>query len=342
MNIYDIARLAGVSPSTVSKVINGRTEIGEETKSRIQAIIQQYGYVPKISANTPTNIGVFTHLDNLFTSSYLNELLAGISEYFFPRDFGLLMLPAEQTHLDRKRFQVFCHKQRLAGGVFLDLVYDEGYVEQIAGVVPLVTINAEFQGEDLYAVMSDDYKGCTQAVEYLVSMGHRRIAFGTIGLNHFSHKLRMQAYKDVLTKHGIPIDNRLIFLVTRDFETIYDNWDDMNIMPTAIVALNDQEALKIMSFLQSRNREVPRDMSIVGFDNYSFAEHLSPQLTTVRQPLHDVSKQAATILYERILHSNRQFDRKYMFEEELIVRRSVADIRNTEAAAHWTPRAIGE
>ena len=143
----------------------------------------------------------------------------------------------------------------------------------------------------------------------------------------------MQAYKDVLTKHGIPIDNRLIFLVTRDFETIYDNWDDMNIMPTAIVALNDQEALKIMSFLQSRNREVPRDMSIVGFDNYSFAEHLSPQLTTVRQPLHDVSKQAATILYERILHSNRQFDRKYMFEEELIVRRSVADIRNTEAAA---------
>lgn len=99
VNIYDIARLAGVSPSTVSKVINGRNEIGEETKSRIQAIIQQYGYVPKISANTPTNIGVFTHLDNLFTSSYLNELLAGISEYFFPRDFGLLMLPAEQTHL---------------------------------------------------------------------------------------------------------------------------------------------------------------------------------------------------------------------------------------------------
>lgn len=333
MNIYEIAKLANVSTSTVSKVINGKDDVGVETKNRVLSIMKEHGYKPKISANLHNNIGIFfrTSQGNMFTSSFLNELLAGISEYFFTRDYGLLMMPTDKIPVDRKNFRVFCHKQRMAGGIFLDLTTDDNYIEQIDGVVPLVTINAKFQGEQLYSVMSDDYSGCTQAIKYLISMGHRRIAFGTAGMDFLSHQMRLQAYKDVLTCNGIDVDSRLIFSTyysERDFEMIYENWKKFDIMPTAIVAINDQEALKIMSLLKAWSLKIPQDMSIVGFDNYSFVEHLSPPLTTVRQPLNEVSKQAASILYACITHGNKGLKRQYMLDEELIIRRSVADIRN--------------
>lgn len=332
MNIYEIAKLSNVSTSTVSKVINGKDDVSAETKNRILSIMKENGYKPRISASLHNNIGIFfrTSQGNMFTSSFLNELLAGISEYFFTRDYCLLMMPTDKMPVDRKNFRVFCHKQRMAGGIFLDLSNDDNYIEQIDGIVPLVTINARFRGEQLYSVVSDDYSGSAQAVEYLISMGHKRIAFGTSGMNFLSHQMRLQAYKDVLSRHDIPIDNRLIFSTyqsERDFKLVYEKWEKLDIMPSSIVAINDQEALKMMSFLKAWSVKIPQDISIIGFDNYSFVEHLSPPLTTVRQPLNEISKRAASILYECITHGGQGIPQQYVLDEELIVRRSVADIR---------------
>ncbi len=333
MNIYEIAKLANISTSTVSKVINGKDDVSAGTKNRILSIMKENDYKPKISASVHNNIGIFfrTSQGNMFTSSFLNELLAGISEYFFTRDYCLLMMPTDKIPVNRKNFRVFCHKQRMAGGIFLDLSSDDNYIEQIDGVVPLVTINARFQGEQLYSVISDDYSGCTQAVSYLINMGHRRIAFGTSGMNFLSHQMRLQGYKDVLTHNGIDVDSRLIFSTyqsEREFKMVCEKWKSMDIMPSAIIAINDQEALKIMSFLKAWSVKIPQDMSIVGFDNYSFVEHLSPPLTTVRQSLSEVSRQAASILYACITNGNQDIQRQYVLDEELIIRRSVANIRN--------------
>ncbi|MDR1692705.1 MAG: LacI family transcriptional regulator [Oscillospiraceae bacterium] len=329
MSIYDIAKLAGVSVSTVSKVINKRGVVAESTKNRVMSVMMEHDFRPKIGVNELTNIGLFSHVGNIFTSAFLNELLAGITEYFFERNYGVLLLPTDRIPRDRRAFRIFCHKERLAGGIFLDLATTEDYVKQIDGVVPLVTVNSRHQGEMLYSVLSDDYDGCTQAIEYLFRMGHRRIAFGTTGTNYLSHRMRLQAYRDVLRDHELEPDERLIFSVFRDFSAVYDGWLKAELAPTAIVTINDQEALRLISLLKARGLRIPSDISVVGFDNYSFVEQISPPLTTVRQPLYEVSRQAASIIYTYVTEGPKRLKPEYVLSQELIVRSSVADIRGS-------------
>ncbi len=335
MNIYEIAALADVSVSTVSKVINGKSEISETTRNHVLQIMKDNNYQPKISTNTPNNIAVFFRptQGNPFQSPYIEELLRGLSDYFFSRDYNLLVLSSEKIPLDKKDFQVFCHKQRIAACVFLTLTTDDNYIEQIAGPVPIAVINADFSGENLFSVMSDDYAGALQAAEFLFSMGHRRIAYCVSELRFLSHQMRMKAYRQTLEKHGVPFDERLVYsclISEKDFCTTFENWERQGITPTAIMAVDDMEALKMMSYLKSMGKKIPQDVSIIGFDNYSFVEHLSPPLTTVRQPIYDVSRQAAAVLFSCISGSGSNLQRKFMLSGSLVVRRSVADIRGTD------------
>lgn len=333
MNIYEIAKLANVSPSTVSKVINGKDEISDATKKLVLEVIREYDFHPRISTNISDKIGVFFRKSeySVFTSPYMNTLLIGLSDYFFDWGYDLLLMPSNKIPVDKQRFRVFCHKQRMGGGVFLDLHAEDDYVQKIDGIIPMVTINAQFAGEQMYSVSSDDYSGACKAMQLLLDMGHRRIGFAYIDPHYQAHSQRLKGYKDMLTKNGIAVDNDLLFDASitseRQFQMIVENWERMGKLPTAIIAMNDQEAIKIISYLRGMGRRIPEDMSIIGFDNYPYLEHESPPLTTVAQPIYDLGKNAAMILCKCLNNrANEIGGPNCVLEETLIVRRSVSGI----------------
>ena len=333
MNIYKIAELAGVSPSTVSKVINNKGNISEGTRIRIMKIISQNNFQPRICSNISSNIAVFYRKSqgDIFSSSYASAALSGISNYFFDKEQNLLLINTDKIPTDRNQFQVFCHRNHIEGAIFLDLKVIDDYVTQIDGIIPFVILNVEFSGEDIYCIGPDDFQGAYDAMQYLFDMGHQRIAFSLLDQQYLSHIQRFEAYKTALSERGISLVPHHIFDETKiketSFRMLYDSWKQKGDVPTAIFCTNDDTAVALSSFLRLFGIRVPEDISIIGFDDYSYSIHLSPALTTVHQPIYQIGFMAAQIIDDHINSKNTVHkDTNIKLAEELIIRHSVQKI----------------
>ena len=331
MSIYTIAKLAKVSPSTVSKVINGKEGVGEQTREIILKIIREQEYTPKISANKANSIALFMRPEgNVFESEYLTRTLRGLSDKFFEKGYDMQLISSYKVPKDKNEFKVFCHTQRILACVFMDLKLDDHFVSNIAGVVPIVTINRKAQGEDVYSLSSNDYEGSRQAMRYFHEMGHTKIAFVTLDLSFKSHKERYAAYCDSLKEFNIPYKEDYIFdeVTFSKLKLTIENLEQRNDLPTAILCMNDQEAIKTITVLNDLNKRVPEDISVVGFDDYDFSEHMTPQLTTVRQQIYEMGNKAASIIIDRttqkIVYDKNNAD--FTFDTRLNVRRSVKNL----------------
>ena len=331
MNIYTIATMAGVSPSTVSKVINNKGNISEETRQRVLEIIAQNGFQPRICSNAASNIGVVYRESqgDPFSSSFVSSLLSGISNFFMETEHNLLLLGAERLPRKRDQLQVFCHRNHLDGIIFLDLKNKDHYVLELDGIVPMVMLSVDLPESDTrLSLRPNDYQGAKRAMDYLIRMGHRRIACAVLDQEYRSHEQRLQAYVDALKENGIPYEPMYAFddskFDERSFRILYDSWKQLDMLPTEIFCSNDDTAILLLSHLRSMGLSVPQDISIVGFDDYPYSSHLTPALTTVHQPIRELGQQAArSIEYYSRHRCFSPEDRTFSVSDELIIRHSV-------------------
>ena len=329
MTIYEVAREAGVSTATVSRVINNHRHVRETTRLRVEAAMRDLGYVANrqargLAGGRSRVIGLLVYE---LGSSYFNQLIRGIDAATAQIGYDLMLYT---THARRETEAQ--HAAELASGpadglIFVLAVEIDSYVDRLRRQhVPYVLLDHDRDVPDSTFVTAANRRGAKDAIEHLISLGHRRIGFitGTPGTS--SARERLSGYRDALREAHLESESSLVvkgdFLETRGYQATMEllALDDR---PTAIFTSADTAAFGAVKAARASGLKVPRDISIVGFDDIPEASLVMPPLTTVRQPLQEMGATAVRLL-RRLMDEPDATPRRTELLTELIVRKSSA------------------
>ncbi|MCB2355792.1 LacI family DNA-binding transcriptional regulator [Clostridium estertheticum] len=340
MNSIDIAKIAGVSRSTVSRVINNYDNVPDETRKKIQQIIKENNYVPHASARMLAGvknriIGLFiidmkadTNGKQVTSSSYFTPFTGSVIENASKMGYNVLVSIVSKQK-DYKKVKEIFYNKTVSGGIFIGEKNGEPEIKEIinSGCRVALLDQAVKSDEEVYnkciIVNADNYYGAYKATNYLIGLGHSRIAH-IVGISeNLSGIERFNAYKNALTDAGIAVKSNLI--VKGDF-TINGGYNATQKLlqkeiPTAIFCGNDMMAIGAMQAIEEANLNVPEDISIVGFDDIEVARYINPTLTTVRMKLLEMASIATNTLITSI-ESNSNFSANYTLPIDLIERNS--------------------
>ncbi|NNU77140.1 LacI family DNA-binding transcriptional regulator [Clostridium estertheticum] len=340
MNSIDIAKIAGVSRSTVSRVINNYDNVPDETRKKIQQIIKENNYVPHASARMLAGvknrvIGLFiidmktdTNGKQVTSSSYFTPFTGSVIENASKMGYNVLVSIVSKQK-DYKKVKEIFYNKTVSGGIFIGEKNGEPEIKEIinSGCRVALLDQAVKSDEEVYnkciIVNADNYYGAYKATNYLIGLGHSSIAH-IVGISeNLSGIERFNAYKNALTDAGIAVKSNLI--VKGDF-TINGGYNATKKLlqkeiPTAIFCGNDMMAIGAIQAIEESNLNVPQDISIVGFDDIEVARYINPALTTVRMKLLEMASIATNTLITSI-ESNSNFSANYTLPIDLIERNS--------------------
>lgn len=338
--IKDIAQAVGVSCTTVSNVIHGRSgRVSEETRIRINEAIDKLGYVPNMSARSLVSrsskvIGVISHLtphnDESIVADPFHSAFIGSIERILSNNGYYLMLRTVQTTSELLSFL----RNWNVDGLFFTGVFQDEFYQAIADInIPIVLIDSYItntSSSNIYNIGLEDYKGGYTATRYLINHGHKNIAFTSPPIReHGVVYERLQGYKKALSEASIPFRPELIFERELDVETTIAlgcsiaKRDDI----TAIFSTADIMAAGIMAGIHQSGRKIPDDISIVGFDNINLCKLTSPNLTTIHQDASLKGKLAVEILID-LLEKKPVKSREIILPIKLVERDSVKNLNN--------------
>ena len=299
MTITDVARVAGVSVATVSKVINARYGVAAGTVERVQGVIDDLGYESSIVARSlrshRTNvIGVLVAEFEPFST----EILKGASTAIAGTGYELLAYSGGGSHSPKVGWERR-YLSRLGGTLIDGAILVTPTVVDIRAEFPVVSIDPHAGPADLPTVDSDNFAGAVIATGHLVELGHRRIGYIGGRPDLESSRLREQGYRAALAAGGIEVDPELMRVGDFRRETSYGPARELLTLPdrpTAIFASNDLTAIGTLEVAAELGLRVPEDLSVVGFDNIPESALTTPPLTTVSQPLQRMGAEAINML----------------------------------------------
>ncbi len=327
ITIMDVAQEAGVSYSTVSRVVNNKNVVEEGTRVRVMQAIEKLGYVANRQARSLA--GGASQIVGLLVrdlgTGYIGEIIRGIDDELAKAHYDL-MLYTTHRHLRDESDYVSIMTQGLADGLLLVLPRQpEAYLTTLRERnFPYVLIDHQGIAEDESAVAVENWQGGFVATQYLIEQGHRRIGFVTGNLKMGCAREREAGYRAALAQYGLPVDETLIQegnFFQSDGYAAGEALLRLPTPPTAIFASNDVMAFGVMEIVRERGFKIPDDVSIVGFDDIPQAAYVHPSLTTVRQPLEEMGRAAARNLLTLIEDSDYAPQRVEL-PVELIVRES--------------------
>lgn len=299
--INDIARLAGVSKKTVSRVINRSPLLNEETREKVEAVIRETGYVPNPQARALAlgrNFLIGIIHDNPNAQMILN-MQQGILEALRDTEFEMVVRPVDRgsaTMMDDVRS--FITRQRLYGIVILPPISENDELAKLCEELGCryVRMGSAKLDDELHMVASNDRDAVAEATRYLVEQGHRRIGLVAGPHGFRSARERREGFEKALEEAGIKLPRSLVADGQYTFEsgiTATESLLDQSPRPTAIFASNDEMAAGALYAARVRGIAVPEDLSIVGFDDTPIASRVWPPLTTVRWPITAMGRSAA-------------------------------------------------
>lgn len=302
--INDVARIAGVSKKTVSRVINRSPLLNDDTRKRVEDVIAELGYVPNPQARALAlrrNFLIGLIHDNPNAQMVLN-VQQGLLEVLRDTEFELIVHPVDRgspTMVDGIR--QFLERQRPYGVMFLPPISEN---DQLAAVCREIGCRYVRMGsapldDPPHMVASNDREAVRGAVEHLIAAGHRHIGL-IAGPHGFRSAFERQSgYEEALRAAGLPVQRTLIVQGDYRFESgmrAAEQLLDLAPRPTAVFSSNDEMAAGVFHVARQRGLDVPRDLSIVGFDDTPIASHIWPPLTTVRWPIATMARAAAVKL----------------------------------------------
>ncbi len=331
VNIFDVAKYAGVSPATVSRVINNHPNVRKETRQKVEQAIKDLNYHPNISAQrlaggkSRTIAVVLPHYEGVFYSYYALEILRGIG------------VVCDSLELDLLLYVVTRHKKTLpvaAGGViFADTISQYDCLKNTIEMgIPTVVMNTVIEDLPVNCFAIDNRGGARDAVEYLISLGHTKIAHITGDLKTQASVDRLMGYKEAMLKAGLSVPSE--YIQEADFSRLsarvaVDKLIRCKNKPTAIFVASDEMALEVIFTLREHGINVPRDVSVVGFDDSPAALQSPVPLTTVKQPLLEMAREAVEELYRimenkegRHIYMSHIAPHKIYLHTELVIRSS--------------------
>jgi LacI family transcriptional regulator len=327
MNSKDIAKIVGVSRSTVSRVINNYPDIPPATREKVLKAIKEYNYYPNASARRlagmkSSTLGLFIidirdnekphHViekneDLLYGNSYFSPFINAFIDQSNKAQYHVLVSTVYSSDELWKIQSAFCEK-RIDGAVIIGS--SKADYKKIVEIMDkdfiMVAVDLVVEEEDMGTVLSvnvNNYGGVSDAVEYFIELGHRDIGIITGDLSKFSGKVRFDSFKHVLSRHCLPLDND--FIAYGDF-TEYSGYEGMKKIlasekkPTAIFVSNDTMAIGAYRAIKERGLKIPEDISVIGFDNSYISQYMSPPLTSVNVSLPETAKCSIDLLLESI------------------------------------------
>lgn len=330
--IREIAEIAGVSIATVSRVVNGRGEVSDETRELVQRVVRERGYTANRSARglSAGRTGLIGGTVPMVHYPYFSNLVAGVAEALYEQDMRLVLCPTLHEHEREVTLLERLLHGTTDGAVIIlpeessdeleDLV-NHGY--RFVVVDPLVPLN-----ERIPAVSAAHTAGAAQAMKHLLSLGHRRIGAITGPGGGKATVDRRRGYFAALAEAGIAPDPELE--VESNFEVpggtaAAAHLLDLPEPPTAIFAFNDNMAIGTVRAARARGLRVPEDLSVIGFDDLGEASIVTPALTTIRQPLAEMGRMAVSLLV-RLLDNQRLEALHVELATRLVVRDSTAPL----------------
>lgn len=325
--IREVSRRARVSPSTVSRVLNGTVPVSETIKRRVLEAVEALNYQPNTFARglvTNRSGGVGVAINEL-TSPFYGAIVRGIEAVI--EDAGMhLLVSSGHAEAKREREAIEFLRQRRSDALIVQVeaLDDEALLEWARDETPLVIIGRlvpELAGRCIHL---DNEKGGFLATQHLIDSGHKHIAHITGPLSMQDSRARLQGYRRALEAAGLRYDER--FVVESDYQEEGGQQATKRLLArrldmSAIFVGNDQMAAGALHVLREEGLRVPEDISLVGYDDVLFARYLYPSLTTVRQPLVEMGCAAAHLALAALAEKETEVKRK--FEPELVIRHSV-------------------
>lgn len=303
--INDIARLAGVSKKTVSRVINASPFVQQETRDRIQAVIAETGYVPDPQARglafrRSFLIGLVYDNPN---PQYVVNMQLGLLDGMRGSGFELVVHPCDRASPSfLADIRAFVERQKLYGVVLTPSVSEDERVAALLGEIgcEYVRVASVSLDDPEHMIVTQDRVGGVQAADYLVSLGHRRMAHISGPASFRSSHERRGGFEDGLAGHGLKLEDGYSREGAYTFESGIEIGAELLTLsprPTAIFAGNDEMAAGVLHAARQAGLKVPQDLTVVGFDDFQIASRVWPALTTVRAPTREIGRLAG----ERIL-----------------------------------------
>jgi LacI family transcriptional regulator len=302
VTIAEIAASAGVSVPTVSKVLNGRSDVAEATRRRVQQIMADRGYQRR-SSGAQRPVGLIDMVVPSLDSPWVIEVLRGAEAEARKVGSQLVVTSTGQAPAGDRRFLDRLATRRSDGLVLVVSEAAPEAVEELAALhTPVVLLDPVGGSDPSFATVgATNWAGGLSAVEHLVSLGHRRIAALSGRPQLVCSQERVEGYRAALGRAGIAVDERLVQF--SDFRTSAGQEGahavlDLPDPPTAIFAGSDMQAFGVYQEAAARGLRIPDDLSVVGFDDIAFSELTTPPLTTVRQPLARMAAEAVRLLLD--------------------------------------------
>ncbi|MEJ8543865.1 LacI family DNA-binding transcriptional regulator [Brevibacillus borstelensis] len=325
--IYDVAREAGVSIATVSKVINNTGRISEKTRKLVLSVMKEMNYQPSVVASALT--GKSTYTIGLMIPDLANPFFSGIARSIEDRGHALgynIVICSTDYDPEKEAKYISLLLQKSVDGIILASGFEnvETVRELIKQKVPLAIIAREIPSLEVDTVAVDDFLGGYQAASHLISLGHRRIAI--IARDLWSNRERMRGYRHALDEAGIDYGRDVEYVMESNVESgkaLAEKLLRSADPPTAIFACNDLLAMGAIHAARRLGMSIPRDLSVVGFDNTAWASVTDPPLTTVAQPIRDMGTHVMNLLIQEI-NGEKKHKQRIVLLPELVVRESTA------------------
>lgn len=304
LTIRDVAKAAGVSVSTVSRVLNDKDDVSAETYARVQRVIAELGYSSSLAAKSMrskrTNVLGILIMD--VSDPFSLELVGGVGHAIRGTEYDLIVYSSGHATAQSEPGWECRHLARLNGSITDGMIIATPTIHDLTSPSPIVIIDPHIDNT-LPAVFATNLEGAIEVMEYLIGLGHQRIGFIGGRTDLLSGQQRQQGYQQALRRASLPEDPDLIQQGDYSRQTGSQCAQKLLTLPnppTAILAANDQTALGVMDAAQNLGLRIPEDLSVAGFDNIPETRFTIPALTTVDQSVNEMGYVAANMLIKLI------------------------------------------
>ncbi|MGM0603489.1 MAG: LacI family DNA-binding transcriptional regulator [Bacillota bacterium] len=329
ITMSDIAKIAGVSKSTVSRALNNDSRVNENTKREIKNIAEKYNYRPhklaQALAKKHTNIiaVVLPTFPRSVSDPFFLEFLQGISEIAFEYGYSLTIPPVNSTDIDL--FKKIFENITADGVILTEPNFNDPRIEFLNKKnIPFVFNGNPRVNEDICWIDTDNRLAAYTAVEYLIKKGHKNIATITGSMELVAGKYRLQGYLDALEDYNIEIKEKFIINSNFTEEGAYlaaEKLINFKKEISAVFAANDLMALGIIKAFKEAGIRIPEDIAVIGYDGIKLGEFVDPALTTIRNPSIEKGKKALELLIRNIKDGDSE-KKNILLPSELIIRDS--------------------
>jgi DNA-binding LacI/PurR family transcriptional regulator len=338
VNIREVAKKAGVSTATVSRVVNGTVPVSAEIERHVRSAIKSLGYYPNTHARTLGSGR--SHMYGLIISDIVNPFFPDIAKFFerIAVEHGQEVLIAN-TDYQPQRMQVCVRRmleRRVDGVAIMTSEMDPKLVQLLnRRGIPIVFLDTGHVGPDISNIFIDYVSGIEQAIEHLISLKHKRIAFVSGPPSLASAKTRINAFALSLKRKHLSFTANYMQTGNHRIDggqSAMENLLKLHRPPTAVMASNDLTAIGVMRAIHAAGLHVPGDISVIGFDDIEISNFLQPPLTTIRVPRAEIGVSAFNALYAaKDRHGNNGTE--YRISTELIIRESTGLVNSRERGA---------